>query len=179
MSDHLIWIDLEMTGVDPESHVILEIATIVTDDELGLVAEGPCLAINYPEAVLSEMDEWSRTHHQASGLTDRVKASPYSSGQAEQKTLDFLRLHCQERRSPLCGNSIWQDRRFLARHMPTLHEFFHYRTIDVSSIKELVKRWYPLLPPFEKEKAHLALTDIKESIAELQYYREKIFQPRG
>jgi len=178
LSDHLIWIDLEMTGVDPENHVILEIATIVTDDELELVAEGPCLAINYPEAVLSNMDEWSRIHHQASGLTDRVKRSPFDCAQAELKTLDFLRVYCQERQSPLCGNSIWQDRRFLARHMPTLHEFFHYRTIDVSSIKELVKRWYPSFPPFEKEKAHLALADIKESIGELQYYREKIFQPR-
>ena len=177
LSDHLIWIDLEMTGVDPENHVILEIATIVTDGQLELVAEGPCLAINYPEAVLSNMDEWSRSHHQASGLIDRVKTSPLDCGQAEQETLDFLRVHCQERQSPLCGNSIWQDRRFLARYMPALHEFFHYRTIDVSSIKELVKRWYPSLPPFKKEKAHLALTDINESIAELRYYRENIFQP--
>ena len=166
-----------MTGVDPENHVILEIATIVTDGQLELVAEGPCLAINYPEAVLSNMDEWSRSHHQASGLIDRVKTSPLDCGQAEQETLDFLRVHCQERQSPLCGNSIWQDRRFLARYMPALHEFFHYRTIDVSSIKELVKRWYPSLPPFKKEKAHLALTDINESIAELRYYRENIFQP--
>ena len=177
LSDHLIWIDLEMTGVDPENHVILEIATIVTDGQLELVAEGPCLAINYPEAVLSNMDEWSRSHHQVSGLIDRVKTSPLDCGQAEQETLDFLRVHCQERQSPLCGNSIWQDRRFLARYMPALHEFFHYRTIDVSSIKELVKRWYPSLPPFKKEKAHLALTDINESIAELRYYRENIFQP--
>ena len=177
MGSNLIWIDLEMTGVDPENHVILEIATIVTDGQLELVAEGPCLAINYPEAVLSNMDEWSRSHHQASGLIDRVKTSPLDCGQAEQETLDFLRVHCQERQSPLCGNSIWQDRRFLARYMPALHEFFHYRTIDVSSIKELVKRWYPSLPPFKKEKAHLALTDINESIAELRYYRENIFQP--
>jgi oligoribonuclease len=167
-----------MTGVDPESHVILEIATIVTNGELEPVAEGPCLAINYPEAVLSNMDEWSRSHHQASGLLDRVKTSSHDCGQAEKETLSFLSVHCQERRSPLCGNSIWQDRRFLARYMPTLHEFFHYRTIDVSSIKELVKRWYPSLPPFEKQKAHLALTDIKESIGELRYYREKIFQPQ-
>ena len=177
LNDYLIWIDLEMTGVEPEHHVILEIATLVTDDELELVAEGPCLAINYPETVLSEMDEWSRTHHHASGLMDRVRTSPFDCGQAEQKTLDFLRVHCRERQSPLCGNSIWQDRRFLARYMPTLHEFFHYRTVDVSSIKELVRRWYPSLPPFRKEKAHLARTDIHESIAELRYYREKIFQP--
>jgi len=177
LGDRLIWIDLEMTGVEPEHHVILEIATLVTDDELKLVAEGPCLAINHPEAVLSEMEDWSRTHHQASGLMDRVKASPLDCGQAEQKTLDFLRVHCQERQSPLCGNSIWQDRRFLAKYMPALHEFFHYRTIDVSSIKELVRRWYPALPAFKKKKAHLALTDINESIAELRYYREKVFQP--
>jgi len=167
-----------MTGVEPEDHAIIEIATIVTDDDLKFVAEGPCIAINYPETVFSNMDGWSRSHHQTSGLTDRAKASPHDCRQAEQETLEFLRLHCQERQSPLCGNSVWQDRRFLARHMPTLHAFFHYRNIDVSSIKELVKRWYPSIPPFEKEKAHLALMDIKESINELQYYRKKIFLPQ-
>ncbi len=175
MNNHLIWIDLEMTGVDPEKHVILEIATIVTDDNLELVAEGPSIAINHPKDVLSAVDEWSRRHHQASGLTDRAKASPYDSAGAEQETLEFLSYHCEEGKSPLCGNSIWQDRRFLAKHMPLLHEFFHYRIIDVSSIKELVKRWYPSLPPFEKQKAHLALMDIKESINELKYYRQKVF----
>lgn len=179
MNDHLVWIDLEMTGVDPEHDVILEIATIVTDDNLELVAEGPTIAINYPESVLSGMDDWSRRHHQASGLTDRVKGSAYDCQRAEQKTLEFLVLHCQERQSPLCGNSIWQDRRFLVKYMPKLHEFFHYRNIDVSTIKELVKRWFPSLPPFQKQKAHLALMDIKESINELKYYRQMVFLPES
>ncbi|MEE9566160.1 MAG: oligoribonuclease [Desulfobacteria bacterium] len=179
MNNRLIWIDLEMTGLDPEKHVIIEIATIVTDDSLDIVAEGPSLAINHPEGVLSAMDEWSRKHHEASGLTDRAKASPYDCGRAEQETLEFLSHHCQEEKPTLCGNSIWQDRRFLAKHMPALHDFFHYRMIDVSSIKELVKRWYPLLPLVEKQKAHLALTDIKESIDELKYYRQNVFLPKG
>ena len=177
MNDHLIWIDLEMTGLDPEKHVIIEIATIVTDPNLEIVAEGPNIAINYPEKILLLMDEWSRNHHQASGLMDRVKASPHDCRQAEQETLEFLSQDCQKGQSPLCGNSIWQDRRFLAKHMPLLDEFFHYRMIDVSSIKELVKRWYPSFPAFEKQKPHLALTDIKESINELRYYREKVFVP--
>jgi oligoribonuclease len=179
LNDHLVWIDLEMTGVDPEHDVILEIATIVTDANLELVAEGPTIAINHPESVLSAMDEWSRRHHQASGLMHRVKGSSCDCQRAEQKTLDFLRLHCQDRRSPLCGNSIWQDRRFLVKYMPKLHAFFHYRNIDVSTIKELVKRWFPSLPPFEKQKAHLALMDIKESINELKYYRQMVFLPGG
>lgn len=179
MNNHLIWIDLEMTGLDPEKHVILEIATIVTDDNLELVAEGPSLAINHPEDVLFAMDDWSRDHHQASGLTDRVKASPYDCEGAERETLEFLSRHCQSGQSPLCGNSIWQDRRFLAKHMPELHDFFHYRMIDVSSIKELVRRWYPSFPPYEKQKAHLALMDIKESINELKYYRQSVFILKG
>jgi oligoribonuclease len=179
LNNHLIWIDLEMTGLDPEKHVIIEIATIVTDDNLELVAEGPSLAINHPEDVLFAMDEWSRKHHQTSGLTDRAKASPYDCGRAEQETLEFLSRHCQSGQSPLCGNSIWQDRRFLAKHMPSLHEFFHYRIIDVSSIKELVRRWYPSFPLYEKQKAHLALMDIKESINELKYYRQNVFMLKG
>jgi oligoribonuclease len=179
LNAHLVWIDLEMTGVDPENDVILEIATIVTDDNLEVLAEGPTIAICYPESVLSSMDDWSRRHHQASGLIDRVKASSYDCQRAEQKTLEFLGIHCQERQSPLCGNSIWQDRRFLVKYMPELHEFLHYRNIDVSTIKELVKRWFPSLPPFQKQKAHLALMDIKESINELKYYRQTVFLPQG
>ena len=177
MGGNLIWIDLEMTGLDPEKDVILEIATVVTDEMLGLVAEGKDIAINNPEKVLLGMDEWNRTHHRASGLIDRVRSSPYDCRKAEEETLEFVSLHCNKGETPLCGNSVWQDRRFLIRHMPRLEEFFHYRNIDVSSIKELVKRWYPSLPHYEKKKAHLALSDIKESIRELRHYRQKVFLP--
>ena len=169
--------DLEMTGLNPEQDVILEIATIVTDDHLEIVAEGPNLAINYPEDTLLAMDAWSSQHHTASGLIERVKASPYNCQQVEEKTLEFLSHYCEKGESPLCGNSIWQDRRFLDKHMPTLHEFLHYRNIDVSSIKELVTRWYPSLPLFKKQKVHLSLMDTKESINELKYYRQKVFLP--
>ena len=179
LKKHLIWIDLEMTGIDPEKYVILEIATIVTDDNLELLAEGPDIAISHPKEILFAMDEWSRSQHQASGLLDRAKASAYNCREAEEKTLEFLHMYCKKGESPLCGNSVWQDRRFLLKHMPSLNEFLHYRNIDVSSIKELVKRWYPFLPPFKKRKAHLASMDIKESINELKYYREKVFVPKG
>ena len=175
MNSHLIWIDLEMTGIDPEEHVILEIATVVTDGNLAPVAEGPNIAIHHPEAILMTMDQWSESHHQASGLLERVKASAYDCKRAERMTLEFLHSYCREGDSPLCGNSVWQDRRFLAKHMPSLNGFFHYRNIDVSSIKELVKRWYPALPPFKKQGAHLASMDIQESIQELKYYRQKVF----
>jgi len=177
LSNELIWIDLEMTGLDPDKMVILEIASLVTDDNLKVIAEGPNIAINYPEDILDSMEKWSMTHHQASGLLDRVKASNYDCRSAEQETLEFVSSQCEKGKSPLCGNSIWQDRRFLARHMPELEEFFHYRVIDVSSIKELVSRWYPDDPPYEKEKAHLALDDIVESVNELKYYRQKVFLP--
>ncbi|MCK4485514.1 MAG: oligoribonuclease [Desulfobacterales bacterium] len=175
----MIWMDLEMTGIDPEKYVILEIATIVTDDNLELLAEGPDIAINHPEKILLAMDEWSRSQHQASGLIDKARASHYNCQQAEEKTLEFLHMYCQKGQSPLCGNSVWQDRRFLVKHMPSLNEFLHYRNIDVSSIKELVKRWYPSVPSFKKQKAHLALVDIKESIKELKYYRQKVFMSEG
>ena len=178
MSTDLIWVDLEMTGLDPEKDVILEIASVVTDDRLELVAEGPNIAIKCPEVILVGMDEWNRTQHKASGLLDRVRASTTDCRKAEQETLAFLSAHCSKGKSPLCGNSIWQDRRFLIKHMPTLEEFFHYRIIDVSSIKELVKRWYPDLPRYEKQKAHLALMDIRESINELKYYWQKVFLPK-
>lgn len=175
MSDNLIWIDLEMTGLDIEKHVIIEIATVVTDDKLKLVAEGPNMAINYPEEVLQSMSEWSMTHHKESGLLDRVKASPYDCRSAEQKTLEFVSTYCKDGGSPLCGNSVWQDRLFLKKYMPRLEGLFHYRNIDVSSLKELVKRWYPSLPPYKKKKTHLAQVDIMESINELKYYRQKVF----
>ena len=175
---NLVWIDLEMTGLDPEKMVILEIATVVTNDQLKIVAEGPNIAINYPAEILKNMDEWSRTHHEESGLLDRVKTSPYDCRKAEQETLDFLHNVCKKEDSPLCGNTIWQDRRFLIKHMPRLEAFFHYRNIDVSSLKELVKRWYPSLPPYEKKGSHLALSDINESINELKYYRQNVFLPK-
>ena len=178
MKDKLIWIDLEMTGLDPGKDVIIEIATMITDDELELVAEGPNIAINQPEKLLLAMDEWGLTHHEQSGLLDRVKTSPYDCRSTEEKTLEFISTHCKEGASPLCGNSVWQDRRFLIKYMPSLDRFLHYRNIDVSSIKELVRRWYPSLPPYEKKKAHLALSDIQESINELKYYRRKVFLPK-
>lgn len=177
MNSNLIWIDLEMSGLDPEGDVILEFAGIVTDSNLEIVAEGPNLAIHQPEDILSAMDEWNKTHHKASGLLERVKNSPYDCRTVEEKMLEFFSLYCRKGESPLCGNTIWQDRRFLVKHMSSLEAFFHYRNIDVSSIKELVKRWYPSLPAFNKQKAHLALMDIKESIDELKYYRRNVFQP--
>jgi oligoribonuclease len=171
----LIWIDLEMTGLDVENHVIVEIASVMTDDQLHVVAEGPVLAIHHPEEVLDSMDDWSRKQHQASGLLDRVRASSVTCLQAEQKTIDFISVYCKEKESPLCGNSVWQDRLFLRKHMPRLENFFHYRNIDVSTVKELVRKWYPDMPVFKKQNAHLALDDIKESIEELRFYRKNVF----
>ena len=141
------------------------------------MAEGPNITINQPEELLLSMDEWAITHHEKSGLLDDVKRSSHDCQRAEQETLEFLSIYCKKGESPLCGNSVWQDRQFLKRHMPTLEEFFHYRNIDVSSIKELVRRWYPSLPPYEKRTSHRALSDIKESINELRYYRKRVFQP--
>ncbi len=179
MTGKLVWIDLEMTGLEPERDVILEIATIVTDGFLEVEAEGPTTAIHYPEEVLQGMDAWSKAHHQESGLIDRVRASTHDLASAERMTLEFLAARCKQGESPLCGNSVWQDRRFLIAYMPRLEAFLHYRNIDVSSIKELVRRWYPSLPTYEKQKAHLALSDIKESINELRYYRENAFVSSG
>jgi oligoribonuclease len=177
LNNRLIWVDLEMTGLDPKSDFILEIATVVTDDQLELVAEGPNIVVNQPDEILLLMDEWSMTHHKESGLLDRVKSSSWDCWSAEQKTLEFLFSFCKKGESPLCGNSVGQDRQFLKKHMPTLENFFHYRNIDVSTIKELVKRWYPSLALYKKTKMHLALSDIKESISELRYYRQKVFLP--
>jgi oligoribonuclease len=172
-----VWIDLEMTGLNPETCVILEIAAVVTEGSLQTVAEGPDIAIHYPDKVLKSIESWSKKQHESSGLLDRVRDSSVDCPTAEREVLGFLSKHCKKGASPLCGNSIWQDRRFLIKYMPRLEGFFHYRNIDVSSIKELAKRWYPGLPVYEKKKAHLSLSDIHESISELKYYREKVFLP--
>jgi oligoribonuclease len=175
--DLLVWMDMEMSGLEPDRDTILEIATIVTDAALAVVAEGPVLAVHQPDAVLEAMDDWNREHHGASGLTARVRGSRLTMAEAETQTLAFVRQHCNERSSPLCGNSIHQDRRFLARYMPTLDRYLHYRNVDVSTIKELARRWYPDMPPPEKKHAHLALDDIRESIDELRFYRAHVFRP--
>jgi oligoribonuclease len=169
-SKRLIWIDLEMTGLELDKERIIEIATLVTDDHLNVVAEGPIIAVKQDDLLLSNMDEWNTKQHGASGLVDRVKASAFSENDAQQQTLDFLRTHVKKNTSPMCGNSICQDRRFLFKYMPTLAHFFHYRNLDVSTLKELAKRWRPDLT-FEKESKHLAMDDIKDSIEELKYYR--------
>jgi oligoribonuclease len=175
--NNLIWIDLEMTGLDTQNDSIIEIATIITDSELNTLAEGPVLAIHQPDDVLNKMDEWNTKQHGSSGLVARVKQSATTEQQAEQQTIEFLQQYVPAGKSPMCGNSICQDRRFLARCMPTLEAYFHYRNLDVSSIKELAKRWAPQIAKgFEKKASHLALDDIKESIAELLYYREHLFK---
>ena len=172
---NLIWVDLEMTGLDPETHKIIEIATIVTDSELNILAEGPVLAIHQPDSELDKMDEWCTTTHTGSGLVKRVKESTVTEQDAIAQTIEFLEKWVPKGKSPICGNSIGQDRRFLYKHMPELEEYFHYRYIDVSTLKELTRRWKPeILDGFTKSGSHLALDDIRESIAELQYYRETI-----
>ncbi|WP_158174987.1 oligoribonuclease [Grimontia hollisae] len=173
---NLIWIDLEMTGLDPEVHKVIEIATIVTDAELKVLAEGPVLAIHQSDEELAKMDEWCTKTHTRSGLVERVKESTINEAQAVKETIAFLQEWVPAGVSPICGNSVGQDRRFLYKHMPALERFFHYRTVDVSTIKELVRRWQPdVLSGFKKQGAHLALDDIRESIEELRYYRSKIF----
>lgn len=170
---NLIWIDLEMTGLNSQKDRIIEIATIVTDKNLNIIAEGPCLAINQPASILDNMDEWNQQHHSESGLWHRVLESTINCQQAQQMTLDFLSELVPIHSSPMCGNSICQDRRFLASWMPELENYFHYRHIDVSTIKELITRWNPkLLDGFKKTGQHLALADVKESIEELRYYRQ-------
>jgi oligoribonuclease len=173
-AQHLVWIDLEMTGLDPEKDRIIEIASIVTDSDLNIVAEGPVFAIHQPDALLAGMDEWNTQHHGASGLTARVKASSVTEREAEEQTLAFLSQYLEAKVSPICGNSVWQDRRFLSRYMPDLEAFFHYRMIDVSTIKELARRWNkPVYEGFKKEAKHMALEDIRESIGELKHYRQQ------
>lgn len=177
-SENLIWIDLEMTGLDPRRDRILEIATLVTDKDLKVLATGPELAIHQPEPVLSGMDAWNVEHHTQSGLCERVRSSTVTEKEAEQATLAFLRHYVPERASPMCGNTICQDRRFLVRYMPMLEAYFHYRHLDVSTLKELARRWAPnVLEGLQKESAHRALADIEESVAELRHYRDRLFRP--
>jgi oligoribonuclease len=172
-ADNLVWIDLEMTGLDPDRDHIIEIATIVTDKDLNVLAEGPMLAIHQPDAVLDAMDEWNRTHHGDSGLTARVRASTLDAAAAEAATLTFLADYVPAGASPMAGNSICQDRRFMVREMPRLEAFFHYRNLDVSALKELARRWAPAVyESVVKHGRHLALDDIRDSIAELAHYRE-------
>ena len=172
-SQHLIWIDLEMTGLNPDSDLIIEIATVVTDKDLNILAQGPVLAVHQSDATLAAMDEWNQQHHGGSGLIDRVKASTINEAEAERLTIEFLKQWVPENTSPICGNSIGQDRRFLYRYMPKLEAYFHYRNIDVSTLKELAARWAPEVKNgFNKESTHQALDDIIESIEELRYYRE-------
>jgi oligoribonuclease len=177
-SDYLIWIDLEMTGLKPDTDVIIEMATIVTDANLDIVAEGPVIAIHQSADVLDAMDDWNKRTHSVSGLIERVRDSKYTMASAEKRTLEFLNALVEPNSSPMCGNSICQDRRFMARHMPTLEKFFHYRNLDVSTVKELARRWAPgILTGFAKQGEHRALADIQESIRELNYYREHLFVP--
>lgn len=174
--DYLVWVDCEMTGLDPATDALLEIATIITNYELEIVDRGPVLAIRQSEARLAGMDAWNRRTHKLSGLLDRVRAEGVSTAEAERQTLKFVKKHCYARSAPLCGNSIGQDKRFLARYMPEFHAFLHYKVIDVSSVKLLVSNWYQgriQAPP--KRELHRALADIEESIAELAFYREHVF----
>lgn len=174
-TDNLIWIDLEMTGLDTFNDVIIEIATVVTDKNLNKLAEGPVIAIHQPDNVLDAMDDWNQHHHGRSGLVARIKKSQYTVQQAEAETIEFLKDYVPADTSPMCGNSICQDRRFMARLMPDLERYFHYRHLDVSTLKELAARWKPeVVNQFDKKGAHLALDDILESIEELQFYRKAI-----
>ncbi len=175
--NHLVWIDLEMTGLDPEKERIIEMATIITDSDLNLIAEGPVIAIKQPDSLLDAMDEWCTRTHGESGLTKRVQNSTVSEAEAEQQTIAFLKEHLEPGKSPLCGNSIGQDRRFLVKYMPQLEAFFHYRNLDVSTVKELARRWRPdVLDGVTKKGSHLALDDIRDSINELRHYREHFFK---
>ncbi|HJV85478.1 MAG TPA: oligoribonuclease [Noviherbaspirillum sp.] len=175
---NLVWVDMEMTGLDPDNDRIIEVAVVVTDSELNVLAEGPVFAIHQPDEVLNRMDAWNKGTHGRSGLIDRVKASTISEADAEKALIDFLKHFVPSGKSPMCGNSICQDRRFMARGMPKLEAFFHYRNLDVSTLKELCKRWKPSIASgFKKHQKHTALADIIESVEELRYYRTHFIQP--
>ena len=176
-NDSLVWMDLEMTGLDPKKCTILEIGVVITDSDLNVIEEGPMIAIHQSDKTLKGMEAWSHYHHRRSGLTEQCRASKLSMKKAENAVLKFIRSHCHIKTAPLCGNTIWQDRRFLVKYMPTLESYLHYRTIDVSSLKELAQRWYPesYKMPREKRQTHRVKNDIIESIEELRFYREKIF----
>lgn len=175
--NHLIWLDMEMTGLEPERDRIIEIAVVITDSQLDVVAEGPVIAVHQPEEVLDAMDEWNRNTHGGSGLTERVRRSTIGEAAAEAQMLAFLQQYVPQRASPMCGNSICQDRRFLARYMPKLEAWFHYRNLDVSTLKELAKRWRPdVYQGVNKQGKHEALSDIHESIGELRHYRENFLR---
>lgn len=174
---NLVWLDMEMSGLDPETDRVLEIATIVTDAHLNVLAEGPTIAVHQSEAVLQAMDDWNVEHHTASGLVDRVRQSRYTDADAERETLEFLSRYVGERESPLCGNSIGQDRRFIVKYMPRLDAFLHYRNLDVSTVKEIIRRWRPdLYAGLTKQGRHQAIDDVRDSIDELRYYREHFFR---
>ncbi|MCH8263568.1 MAG: oligoribonuclease [Proteobacteria bacterium] len=174
-ANNLIWIDLEMTGLDTDNDYIIEVATIITDAQLNILAEGPVIAVHQAEETLLGMDEWNTRQHNQSGLVKRVLESPHSAADAESSTLEFIKKFVAASGSPMCGSSICQDRRFLHRLMPQLEQYFHYRNLDVSTIKEIIGRWYPEKPTFEKNSAHLAKEDIRDSINELKFYREHYF----
>jgi oligoribonuclease len=173
-ANNLVWIDMEMTGLQPDSDRIIEIATLVTDPQLNIVATGPVLVVHQPDEVLNAMDSWNKSTHAKTGLIERVRSSTLTEADAERQALEFLKAHVPQNSSPMCGNSICQDRRFLARWMPRLEAFFHYRNVDVSTLKELVRRWKPELKGFSKEGKHEALADILESIEELKFYRKSV-----
>lgn len=175
-NNNLVWMDLEMTGLDIEMEYILEIATIITDSELNIIEEGPCLAIHQSDEILNRMDEWNKKHHTASGLTQRARESKVTVVEAERQTLEFIKKYCPPKASPLCGNSVGQDRKFLEKYMRKLSDHLHYRNVDVTTIKELVRRWFPDGPKFpKKSEEHMALTDIRESLQELIFYRKHYF----
>jgi oligoribonuclease len=175
-SHRMVWMDLEMTGLDVEAESIIEIATVVTDGDLNILAQGPNLAIRVSDDLLEGMDEWNTAHHHSSGLVDRIKNEGVSLKSAEDATLAFLTQWVEPNTAPLCGNSIWNDRRFLEKEMPRLLDFLHYRMVDVSTVKELARRWHPNLPRYPKKGAHLALDDTLESIEELRYFRANVFR---
>ena len=171
----MVWIDLEMTGLDEKKESIIEIATVITDGELNILAQGPNLAISVSEELIAGMDEWNTTHHHRSGLVDRIRNNGVTLAEAEQQTLDFLKQWVSPKTAPLCGNSIWNDRKFLDKEMPLVADYLHYRMVDVSTVKELARRWYPKVEKYQKKLSQLALDDILESIEELEYFRAKIF----